>query len=45
MVREGTPEAVSLEVKLNSTKKPDNLGEEHSSQRGQPGRLHGPVHT
>lgn len=34
-----------LEVRLNSTKKPDDLGEEHPSQRGQPGRLHGPVRT
>lgn len=36
LVREGNPEVVSLNLRLNSTKKSD-LGEEHSSQREQQG--------
>lgn len=36
LVREGNPEVVSLNLRLNSTKKSD-LGEEHSSQRQQQG--------
>lgn len=37
MAREGSPEEGSLELTLNDTKKPEDLGEEHSRQREQPG--------
>ena len=37
LVRESNPEVVSLDLRLNGTKKPDDLGEEHSSQREQKG--------
>lgn len=37
MAREGSPEEGPLDLTLNDTKKPEDLREQHSHQREQPG--------